>query len=69
MAPQGRNELGQLGSKGQVGEVEEVILGKVTGYNCTKNSSLFPMTLRTNLCSLVLHTRVSMTKSLLTLQP
>lgn len=69
MAPQGRNELGQLGSKGQVGEVEEVILGKVTGYNSTKNSSLFPMTLRTNLCSLVLHTRVSMTKSLLTLQP
>lgn len=66
MAPQGRNKIGQLGSKGQV---EEVILGKITGYNSTKNSSLFPMTLQTNLCSLVLHTRFSMIKPLLTLQP
>lgn len=67
MAPQGRNEIGQIWSKGHVGEGEEVILGKLTRCNSVKSSLLFPMTLRTNLHSLVLYTRFSMTKSLLTL--
>lgn len=44
-------------SRGQVREREEVILEKVTGCNPARSSSLVPMTIRTSLCSLVLHTR------------
>ena len=36
MVPQGRNEIGQLGSTSEVGEGEKTTLGRVTGYNSAK---------------------------------